>query len=184
MRIITGRARGLKLATPKSLEVRPTADRVKETVFNIIGTKILGADVLDMFAGTGNLGLESWSRGAKKVVFIDKSAASLQLVTGNIRRCRADSDCAVLKGDALAVVRRLAMAGTRFDLAFCDPPYNKGLAQLSVRALAETAFLKKGGYLIVERSTHDELTDLPACCSLERSSFFGETVVDFLYYGG
>ena len=71
MRIITGRARGLKLTTPKNWDVRPTADRVKESLFNIIGSKIIGAQVLDLFAGTGNLGLESWSRGAEKIVFTD-----------------------------------------------------------------------------------------------------------------
>ena len=80
MRIITGRARGLKLTTPKNWDVRPTADRVKESLFNIIGSKIIGAQVLDLFAGTGNLGLESWSRGAEKIVFTDTSKESLRLV--------------------------------------------------------------------------------------------------------
>ena len=80
MRIITGRARGLKLTTPKNWDVRPTADRVKESLFNIIGSKIIGAQVLDLFAGTGNLGLESWSRGAGKIVFTDTSKESLRLV--------------------------------------------------------------------------------------------------------
>ena len=73
MRIITGKARGLQLTVPKTYDVRPTADRVKESVFNIIGSKIIGAEVLDLFAGTGNLGLESWSRGAVAVTFIDAS---------------------------------------------------------------------------------------------------------------
>ena len=84
MRIITGKARGLKLTVPKNMDVRPTADRVKESLFNIIGTKIIGARVLDMFAGTGNLGLESWSRGAAAVTFVDESRESLRLVQSNI----------------------------------------------------------------------------------------------------
>ena len=84
MRIITGKARGLQLTVPKTYDVRPTADRVKESVFNIIGSKIIGAEVLDLFAGTGNLGLESWSRGAVAVTFIDASKESLRLVRSNI----------------------------------------------------------------------------------------------------
>ena len=78
MRIITGKARGLKLTVPKNMDVRPTADRVKESLFNIIGTKIIGARVLDMFAGTGNLGLESWSRGAAAVTFVDKAMFTME----------------------------------------------------------------------------------------------------------
>ena len=98
MRIITGKARGLKLTVPKNMDVRPTADRVKESLFNIIGTKIIGARVLDMFAGTGNLGLESWSRGAAAVTFVDESRESLRLVQSNIVKCRAEADVQVLKG--------------------------------------------------------------------------------------
>ena len=92
MRIITGKARGLKLTTPKNMDVRPTSDRVKESLFNIIGTKIVGTRVLDLFAGTGNLGLEAWSRGAEKVVFIDESQASLQLVRSNITKAKAEKE--------------------------------------------------------------------------------------------
>ena len=98
MRIITGRARGLKLTTPKNWDVRPTADRVKESLFNIIGSKIIGAQVLDLFAGTGNLGLESWSRGAEKIVFTDTSKESLRLVESNIAKCRAQDDTETICG--------------------------------------------------------------------------------------
>ena len=90
MRIITGKARGLHLNVPKNYEVRPTADRVKESLFNIIGSKVVDAAVLDLFAGSGNLGLESWSRGARFVQFVDNSRMSLQLTDSNIRKCRAE----------------------------------------------------------------------------------------------
>ena len=103
MRIITGKARGLHLNVPKNYEVRPTADRVKESLFNIIGSKVVDAAVLDLFAGSGNLGLESWSRGARFVQFVDNSRMSLQLTDSNIRKCRAEADC---KGMCCAVVSR------------------------------------------------------------------------------
>ena len=118
MRIITGKARGLKLTVPKNMDVRPTADRVKESLFNIIGTKIIGARVLDMFAGTGNLGLESWSRGAAAVIFVDESRESLRLVQSNIVKCRAEADVQVLKGSAVNIIEHLHHQGSTFDFAF------------------------------------------------------------------
>ncbi len=182
MRIITGKARGLQLTVPKNYDVRPTADRVKESVFNIIGSKIIGAKVLDLFAGTGNLGLESWSRGAKSITFIDMSTESLRLVKSNIAKCRAQDSCNVLKGSAPQVAQRLGAQGERFDIAFCDPPYNKGWVQQIVVALREQPFLQDGGYLIVERSAHDDLGELPKCLEMVRSSHYGETFVDFLRF--
>ena len=107
MRIITGRARGTNLFSPKNYDVRPTADRVKESVFNILGSSIMDARVLDAFAGSGNLGLECWSRGASSVVFVDKSRESVKLIQRNIEKCHAEDDCRCLQGDILETVRRL-----------------------------------------------------------------------------
>ena len=182
MRIITGKARGLQLTVPKTYDVRPTADRVKESVFNIIGSKIIGAEVLDLFAGTGNLGLESWSRGAAAVTFIDASKESLRLVRSNIVKCRAEADCRVLQGSAPAVAERLAAAGELFVFAFGDPPYNKGWIEQIIALLGKKSFLRPGGYLVVERSAHNALPELPAGCELVRSSRYGETIVDFICY--
>lgn len=182
MRIITGKARGLQLTVPKNYDVRPTADRVKESVFNIIGSKIIGASVLDLFAGTGNLGLESWSRGASKITFIDESKESLRLVKSNIAKCRAEADCTVIKGSAPSVAESLARAGQRFDFAFCDPPYNKGWVQQIIAVLGQSPFLNNGGYLVVERSAHDELPQFPDGCELVRSSRYGETIIDFILW--
>lgn len=182
MRIITGRARGLQLTVPKNMDVRPTADRVKESLFNIIGSKIIGAKVLDLFAGTGNLGLESWSRGAEAITFIDESKESLRLVTSNINKCRAQEACRLIKGNAVTVALRLAGAGERFDFAFCDPPYNKGWIEEIIALFPDHSFLKEGGYLIVERSAHNVLPELPACLENVREQKYGETFIDFLYY--
>lgn len=184
MRIITGRARGLQLTTPKNMDVRPTADRVKESVFNIIGSKIIGAKVLDLFAGTGNLGLESWSRGAEAITFIDESKESLRLVESNIAKCRAQADCTVIKGNAVNVIDRLYRQGQRFDFAFCDPPYNKGWLDKIAAALQAAPLFKEGGYLIVERACHEEITLLPQEYELVRSEKYGETLIDFIRFNG
>ena len=182
MRIITVRARGLQLNVPKNYDVRPTADRVKESVFNIIGSKIIGAEVLDLFAGTGNLGLESWSRGAAAITFIDESKESLRLVSSNIAKCKAEKDCTVLKGSAVNVAERLYQQGKRFDFAFCDPPYSKGWIERIFSILKRSPFLKAGGYLVVERAGDDDLPQLPAGYELVRSEKYGSTKVDFIYF--
>lgn len=184
MRIITGRARGLQLTTPKNMDVRPTADRVKESLFNIIGSRIIGASVLDLFAGTGNLGLESWSRGAADITFIDESRESLRLVESNIAKCRAQADCTVIKGNAVNIIEKLYRQGRRFDFAFCDPPYNKGWLDRIVTALQEAPLLREGGYLIVERACHEIITLLPPDYELVRSEKYGETLIDFIRFNG
>lgn len=180
MRIITGKARGLKLTTPKNMDVRPTSDRVKESLFNIIGTKIVGTRVLDLFAGTGNLGLEAWSRGAEKVVFIDESQASLQLVHSNITKAKAEKETKVLKGNAVKVIADLAARGERFDFIFCDPPYNKGLPAQIIEQVAKYEIVVPGGYLVVEHSQHEILPELPLKLEIIRSEKYGETLISFL----
>lgn len=135
MRIITGKARGLKLVTPKNYLVRPTADRVKEALFNIIQSRIPGSTVLDAFAGTGNLGLEAWSRGAEKVFYFDKRRESLKLVRANVEKARAVDAVTLIHTDAVNGLAMMAQQKRQFDIIFSDPPYDKGLNQKVVEAL-------------------------------------------------
>jgi 16S rRNA (guanine(966)-N(2))-methyltransferase RsmD len=184
MRIITGKARGLHLTVPKNYDVRPTADRVKESLFNILGAKVQGAAVLDLFAGTGNLGLESWSRGAGLIQFVDNNRNSLKLVRSNIAKCRAEADCKVLKYDAEAAVDLLYRQNQRFDLIFVDPPYNKGWVQKVLRKLERSPLLTEDGWLIVEHSQHDDIAgSVPAGYGVFRSQHYGETVLTFIRHG-
>ena len=181
MRIITGKARGLHLTVPKNYDVRPTADRVKESLFNIIGQRVSGAAVLDLFAGTGNLGLEAWSRGARLIQFVDHNRDSLKLVRSNIAKCRAEQDCKVLKHDAEAAVDLLFRQGQRFDLIFVDPPYNKGWVQKVLHKLESVPLLTESGWLILEHSRHDDLTgQVPAGYEQFRSQQYVETILTFL----
>ncbi len=150
MRIITGRAKGLRLKTPKNFLTRPTSDRVKESLFSILSGLINFSEinsVLDVFAGTGALGLEAMSRGAASAIFID--AATTAIIDDNIKRSRFEN-CKNLRGDFEKILPRLSKQGLTFDLIFSDPPYATGLAQKSLTLTAELGLLKIGGLMIIE----------------------------------
>ncbi|HIU64683.1 MAG TPA: 16S rRNA (guanine(966)-N(2))-methyltransferase RsmD [Candidatus Avacidaminococcus intestinavium] len=181
MRIITGKAKGLKLFTPKDDRVRPTADRVKESIFNIIGTKIHQAVVLDLFGGTGNLGLEAWSRGAEQVVFIDENKNSLALIKKNIAKVGAEKNTKTIKGDALSVLKEFRKKGEKFDFIFADPPYDKGLVKLVIEKIVIEESLEVGGYLVLEHSMHEILPlELSVELVVIRQEKYGESIVTFL----
>ena len=145
MRIITGTARGRKLKEPAGQDIRPTADSVKESIFNIVQFDVEGRRVLDLFAGTGQLGIEALSRGALSCVFVDESREAVQLVRENLERCGFRGQ-QVVTGDALSFLRR----GERFDLIIADPPYGSGLAVKAVEIAKEFDILSKGGIIVCE----------------------------------
>lgn len=183
MRIITGKARGLRLNVPKNYDVRPTADRVKESLFNILGMQVKNASVLDFFAGSGNLGLEAWSRGAASVLFVDRSRISFNLVKTNIEKCRAEENCRLLLGDAVSVVDRLARKGERFQIIFLDPPYNKNMIQSVLLKDAFAEILAEDALIVAEHSAHDDIEqDMPECYEAFRNCKYGETLITFIRY--
>ena len=156
MRIITGSARGRKLKTPQDQAIRPTADNVKEALFNIIQFDIEGRRVLDLFAGTGQLGLECLSRGAREAVFVDESPEALRLVRENLRACGLQGT--VLRQDALSYLRGCG----RFDLIFVDPPYDAGLYEPVLGTINAVDILSDGGIIICEARRERELPEMAA----------------------
>lgn len=154
MRVITGTARGTKLKTPEGMLTRPTTDRVKEALFNIIQFDIAG-DVLDLFAGTGQLGIEALSRGARSAVFVDESRAAVQLVRTNLAHCRLQGD--VVQGEALGYLRTCG----KFDLIFLDPPYDTGLLDKALANVVQFDILAEGGIIVCESRREKELPQLP-----------------------
>ena len=155
MRIITGSARGCRLKTPKGAEVtRPTADRVKESLFNILGQMVAGRKVLDIFAGTGNLGLEALSRGAESAVFVDKATANL--IAENLQLTRLQEKGIVRGSDVFAELSRQAAGKAEFSLIFCDPPYHKGLWQQALKQIdASDGLMAENGILVVEHGAEE-----------------------------
>ena len=180
MRIIAGIARGQPLAVPRGGNVRPTSDRVREAIFSSLGERVPGASVLDLFAGTGALGLEAASRDAQSVTFVENAAPVLRCLNDNIesfRRNRPVScEIAIVRGEVDAQLRKLA--GRAFSLIFADPPYGDA-AQGLIENDALPATLAVDGLLVLESAKRNVLV-LPAGWSVHREAVYGDTRVNFL----
>jgi 16S rRNA (guanine966-N2)-methyltransferase len=182
MRIIGGARRGLKLAEvgegDAAAHLRPTSDRVREAIFNLLvnahGNPVAGARVLDLFAGTGALGLEALSRGALSVTFVDDGAKALALIRANIAKMRAEGETRVLRQDA----RKLgANAGAPFGLVFLDPPYGKGLGEVALAAAHAGGWLAPGAMVVWEEGA---ATPVPEGFATVDQRKYGDTVVTLL----
>lgn len=134
MRVITGSARGRKLRTLEGSDVRPTTDKVKEAIFSIVQFDINGSEILDLFAGSGQLGIEAISRGAKRCTFVDESRDSIKVVTENVKTCGFADLADILNTESIGYLRTCRK---KFDHAFLDPPYNKGILEKALPLLAE-----------------------------------------------
>ena len=155
MRIITGDFKGRRLEMPENNNIRPTTEKVKEAIFSIIAGNLEDAVCVDLFAGTGNLGLEALSRGAEKCYFADNSRESLDLIKRNIAMCKADEWSTVIPGDFEKVLTRLGERGEKIDIFFLDPPYKKGLFEL----IREFDLLAEEGIIIAEHNVRDKLAE-------------------------
>ena len=164
MRVITGSAHGVRLLTPAVLQTRPTTDRVKESLFNIIQFDIPGREVLDLFAGSGQLGIEALSRGATSAVFVDAGKEAVEVVRKNLRAAKLEQQARIVQSDAFDYVRR---CGRKFDLIFLDPPYAGSILENSIQLISEIDILSDGGIIICERPL--EKTSLPEVPGLTRS---------------
>jgi 16S rRNA (guanine966-N2)-methyltransferase len=170
LRIIAGAQRGRKLRFPDMAQIRPTPDRVRETLFNWLAPQIVGARCLDLFAGSGALGLEALSRGAAQVVFVEHDATA----AAAIRACLADWKVAggkVIGGEALQF---LAGAQQTFDVVFLDPPFAGDLLARAAAGLARNALVAPGGAIYVEAAADQPLPDWPAAWQPQRTGKAGE----------
>lgn len=155
MRVITGSARGTVLKTPEGMQTRPTADRVKEALFSIINFDIPGAKVLDLFGGTGQLGIEALSRGAVSAVFVDESDSACKLIKENLRRTKLESKGRVVRSDYMAY---LNTCKEMFDIILLDPPYAEVFLENSLKIISEIDILQSGGIIVAERPLGKEIT--------------------------
>ena len=160
MRVISGSARGTRLVALGDAEIRPTLDRVKESFFNLIGQGLEGRTFLDLFAGTGSMGIEALSRGAEKVFFVEKNPAAQALITRNLEKCRMTDQITrwqLMNQSALQALPVLQEQGVRFDFIYVDPPFADDLYQPTLSVLE--GILKKDGWVIVEHFHKTELQE-------------------------
>lgn len=183
MRITGGRHRGRRLAVPRGDDLRPTSERVRESLFNILahgrhGADLAGAAVLDAFAGTGALGLEALSRGAAHATFMDIDRAALAGIEHTLSVLDEDERATVLRADATLPPR----PGASVEIAFLDPPYRSGLAHPAMEALATAGWLAPGALVVVELSAGGEDFDPESKFSLEDTRRYGDTELNFFAY--
>lgn len=183
MRITGGTARNRKLISPKTTGrdiIRPTSDRVREALFNIIGAKVIGAHVLDLFAGTGSLGLEAISRGAARAVFVDRSPRAIDLIRRNVALCFPGMPTEQIRLDLSrkSAERNLAanLAGCEpFTLVFLDPPYERDLAEMTLTLIEKSGLLAPDASVIVEERAGVSLPGETTTLRLQQQRRYGET---------
>jgi 16S rRNA (guanine(966)-N(2))-methyltransferase RsmD len=180
MRIISGVSKGRRLARPKSLIIRPTSDRVKESIFNLLGNEVEGGVVLDLFAGTGNLGIEALSRGAKKALFVEKGRQALRLIQTNLAQIGMEDRSEILPQDVNRAIGILNQRGESFDLILMDPPYEKGLIQRTLLKLNSHRIYHEDSILVVEHDRREPIPEKVEGWTLTRQRKIGDTLISFL----
>ena len=170
MRVITGSARGRRLKELEGLETRPTTGKVKEALFSVIQFDIEGRRVLDLFAGTGQLGIEALSRGAECAVFVERRRDALQVIRENLEACGMTDKARVVNGDAMSYLK----SGEKFDLIFLDPPYASSLLEQALEEIVRFVICRKHGIIVAESAADKTLPPLAGPYALYREYRYGK----------
>ena len=179
MRIIGGDLKGKKLCPLRGLKIRPTTDYQRESIFNILSNRVEGAVVLDLFAGTGSLGIEALSRGAASAVFVDNHRLAMKILAGNISACALEERGFPLKRDILRGLGFLKPADRVFDLVFMDPPYDKGFVERTLCLLDRCRYIAENACVVIEHSHREALPRKVARFEQIKARQHGNTLVSF-----
>ena len=179
MRIVAGEYKGRKIKAPLDNRVRPTTGKVKEAMFSMLSNDIPGAFVVDLFSGTGNLGLEALSRGARKCCFVDNSQSSLKLIEENINTLGANDRAVVIRGHYLKGIMSLS---EKADVILMDPPYNKDIPEKAIEAVLEHDVLSEDGVILVEHYYREKLNESYGRLKLDRERSYGTIVLSVFRY--
>lgn len=177
MRVITGEARGRKLISVEGMDTRPTSDQTKKSMFNAIQFDIEGRRTLDLFAGTGQLGIEALSRGAKDAVFVDSAPAAIRVIRANVTSTHMEDRSEIVQADAISALKRFKEG--RFGLIFLDPPYSAGLIVPALEAIYAGKLLCVGGLIVCETLFEEELP-APAPFRILKEYHYGKTKISLL----
>ena len=182
MRIISGNLKGKKIRSVKGRKTRPTSDRIRESIFNIIAFNVENACVLDLFAGTGAFAIEALSRQAKLAVFIDNSKNAVSAIRENIKSCHLDDRAKVIKWDVTKNLTCIERSNPPFNLVFMDPPYEKSYLKPALINLNLSCCMEKECLIIVEHSLREPIPKEPAVFEITDQRKYGKTLVSFLKY--
>ena len=178
MRIVSGTFKGRSLATPRGMDIRPTSDKVRQAIFNILPREFPFERALDLFAGTGAMGLEALSRGAREVTFVDSGAEAIALIKKNLESCGVEAR--VYRSDVQASLKQFSRNGEKFDLIIIDPPYSTTLLREALEAIDRDGLLALEGVIVAETTKRNALeADLKALEVYDERRY-GDTVVYFL----
>lgn len=179
MRVIAGEYRGRRLDRIEGMEIRPTSDKVKESLFNMLGEAVIDCSFLDLFGGTGGIGIEALSRGAKHVVFIDAGIKSIKVLKGNLERLNIKAGAEVFHTDYETAIKKLYKYNKQFDIVFIDPPYSLGMAQNALVCIEANPILAQDGLIIVEHDSRDDMPNKVGRLALYRVKRYGNTSLSF-----
>lgn len=178
MRVIGGNYRGRKLECPEGNDIRPTTDRVKENIFNILAPRMPYSKFLDLFSGSGGIGIEAISRSANEVVFVDGSTESINALKNNLQLLKLEEGFKILHNDVFDALDGFENT-KKFDIIFMDPPYNKGVYQKVLEKISELHILEADGIIAVERHVEDLYENLPKNIELVKERKYGSIVLSF-----
>ena len=182
LRVIGGSFKGRKLLSIKGGATRPTSDRLRETIFNILSSRVQGSVVLDLFSGTGALGIEAISRGAGFAVFIDNHKDSQTVVAKNIKACAIENKTRIIRWDITKNLNCVQSPRCGFRLVFMDPPYNQNMIAPTLTNLHQSGSLSRGGCIVIEHAVSESLPKNLERFKVDSQKKYGKTLVSFLSY--
>ena len=159
MRVIAGTARRLSLKTLDSMDTRASTDRIKETLFNMLQFEVPGIDFLDLFSGSGGIGIEALSRGSRRAVFVENNPKAVACIQENIEHCRFEDRSLVMASDYMSALNRLNGKGYHFGVVFMDPPYNKGFERKAMELMHDADYVDDNTLFVIEADINDDITE-------------------------